>query len=119
MYLDSFSKSFVFSWLLTLGEFNLDNNEGSVVGWCLFLLASMLSQVVMLNLLVAIFSATHDEVTDTMSKVTIKAIVDLIWDTQSIQGVFEPLDTNAKVGMGKLLFYVREADSEPTALTAE
>lgn len=119
MYLDSFSKSVVFSWLLTLGEFNLDNNEGSVVGWALFVVASLLSQVVMLNLLVAIFSATHDEVTDTMSKVTIKAIVDLIWDTQSIQNVFEPLPSNTKEGMGKLLFYVREASPEPTPLTAE
>jgi hypothetical protein len=61
-YLVGLADSVVFSYLLTLGEFDTDNNEGSAVGWALFVAASLLSQVVMLNLLVAIFSATHGAV---------------------------------------------------------
>lgn len=77
-YLEGFADSVVFSWLLTLGEFDTENNAGSAVGTALFVAASLLAQVVMLNLLVAIFSATHAEVTSTRARQEVRANAELV-----------------------------------------
>lgn len=77
-YLAGFVRSVVFSYLLTLGEFDLDGNEGSVVGWLLFVGASLLSQVVMLNLLVAIFSAEHARATSEQPRLVIGGLAAMV-----------------------------------------
>jgi hypothetical protein len=83
-YLAGFAKSVVFSYLLTLGEFDTDANAGSVVGWLLFVAASLFSQVVMLNLLVAIFSATHAAVTARRSAEVMRAWAELVRESDAL-----------------------------------
>lgn len=86
-YLEGFAKSVVFSYLLTLGEFDTGNNEGSAVGWLLFLAASLFSQVVMLNLLVAIFSATHAGVAARRAVEEVRARAELVREAQALRGL--------------------------------
>lgn len=82
-YIPSFAQSLIFSYLLTLGEFSTDAND--TLGWIIFFTASLLSQLIMLNLLVAIFSVVHDDVTAAKPKHVISAYVDLLSDAQGIK----------------------------------
>lgn len=125
-YLTGFARSVIFSYLLTLGEFDVANNEGSVVGWSLFVVASLLSQVVMLNLLVAIFSATHARAVAGQARLVIGGLAGLVREVQALRPfageatavserpvVYDKIEGERRRSpdelprIGKLLFHVR------------
>ena len=68
---------------LALGEFNtdgfLDENGGSEITWILFCLATMITQIMFLNMLIAIMGDTFERVTESreqsalVEKITILA----------------------------------------------
>ena len=64
-------------YLISLGEFNIDNYENSIseddsqLLWFIFVISSFFSTIVMFNMLVAIMSETHTRLTESRSYATI------------------------------------------------
>jgi hypothetical protein len=71
-----------YSYLLTLGEFSIDNFDG--FAWILFAIATLVNMIVMLNLLVAIISSTYARVIGDQIEQAYKERVSLIHDIQMI-----------------------------------
>ena len=66
---DSFWDSFIYSYTLSLGEFNFDDYNDSAynwVFWSIFMATTILIQIVILNLLIAIQGDTFDRVMETL-----------------------------------------------------
>ena len=62
----AFLDSYVRTYLVALGEFDIDNYEGpdSALSWIFFLLATFIAQIIFMNLLIAIMGDTFDRVQD-------------------------------------------------------
>ena len=77
--------AFVRSYLVGLGEFGIDNytGEGGALIWLFFLLATFITQLLFMNLLIAIMGDTFDRVQEVKvqaaAKEKISMITDFIW----------------------------------------
>lgn len=77
--------AFVRSYLVGLGEFGMENfnGEGGTLIWMFFLLATFITQLLFMNLLIAIMGDTFDRVQDmkvqAAAKEKISMITDFIW----------------------------------------
>ena len=77
--------AFVRSYLVGLGEFGMDNftGEGGALIWFFFLLATFITQLLFMNLLIAIMGDTFDRVQEVKvqaaAKEKISMITDFIW----------------------------------------
>ena len=80
-----FLDAFVRSYLVGLGEFGMDNyaGEGGALIWTFFLLATFITQLLFMNLLIAIMGDTFDRVQEmkvqAAAKEKISMITDFIW----------------------------------------
>ena len=79
-----FSDALAFSYNLMLGDWDTGNFDW--FSWMLFITASMLEMVIMLNLLIAIISATFERVTAEQISYTYSERVSLIADMYSLAG---------------------------------
>jgi hypothetical protein len=67
-----------YSYLLTLGEFMVDDFDGFT--WIVFAIATLINLIVMLNLLIAIISSTYERVVGDQIEQAYKERVSLICD---------------------------------------
>jgi len=72
--------SLIRAYLLALGEFGLDdegileaNYTYGYVGWLIFLLATLINFIIMCNLLISIFSRTHEKFTEVKEQETMRS----------------------------------------------
>jgi len=72
--------------LLSLGEFDLDGYDK--YGWILFIIATIVNCIVMLNLLISIFSQVHDDFQTIKHLQQTKSIQELSLDSYEIMCYF-------------------------------
>ena len=48
------------SYLVGMGEYNTDNMEGKTLLYCYFMLATFVTQLVFMNMLIAVMGDTYD-----------------------------------------------------------
>ena len=75
--------AFVRSYLIGLGEFGLDNfNAGNdtFLVWTFFILATLVTQLIFMNLLIAIMGDTFDRVQEVMAQAAVKEKITMIND---------------------------------------
>lgn len=79
-FIGSFVESIEYTYLLTLGDFSLDNfgNVSVWLVWTLFILCTVFNLIVMLNLLIAIISETFGAVTSNADMAAYKVQASLI-----------------------------------------
>lgn len=84
----------IHAYLTGLGDFNKDDysEENSRVVWIMFILATVIVQLIFLNLLIAIMGDTFGRITAIMEQSTLKEMcgimVDHVW-LQKIDEIFE------------------------------
>lgn len=73
---------FINQYLLLLGEFDLDNIDGSnkLFAWILFFLATFLSQVLIFNMLIAIMGDTYAKVSEMKNQAALKEKINILCD---------------------------------------
>lgn len=82
--------SFIRSYLLGIGDFGTDNYNGQVQVWVFFLMATLIIQLLFLNVLIAIMGDTFDRVSSEQKQSSMsekaKLIRDFFWviDYQSV-----------------------------------
>lgn len=86
--------------MLALGEFGTDNfsAEGTPNGailWILFIVATFLSQITILNMLIAIMGDTFDSVYENKAQAALKEKISILKDFVAIVGI-EKRDTVSK-----------------------
>ena len=69
--------------MLSLGDFSTDDFDFK--DWFLFIFATVLLQIVMLNLLIAILSDTYDKVMDASEETDSMALNDLILEAEYLR----------------------------------
>ena len=80
-----FIDAFIRSYLIGLGEFGMDNfgEQNGTLVWIFFLLATFITQLIFMNLLIAIMGDTFDRVQEfrvqAATKEKISMITDFIW----------------------------------------
>ena len=90
---------------MTLGDFALDDLD--LYGWILFIFATIVNLIVMLNLLIAIISSTYERVIGDQIEYAYKERVSLIADIQLLTYNFGRLFKH-KHSETKLLFFAWE-----------
>ena len=100
-----------YSYALLLGNFETEAFDA--YGWILFITASVIEIVVLLNLLIAIISDTFARVCTDQIQYTYKERVSLIADIYSLIGTFKDHETS------NLLFFAREDPDNKEAVPDE
>lgn len=77
--------------MLALGEFGTDNfsadgSPNSTIIWCLFILATFITQITVLNMLIAIMGDTFDSVTENQEQAAMKEKLSILNDFVYIVG---------------------------------
>lgn len=82
-YITSYVNSLQYSYEIVIGQFADELNDQDSLSWFFFVLASILSMLILANLLIEIVSETYGEVTEKKYLYVFKERVDLINDWQS------------------------------------
>lgn len=78
----SFAEAFLDMYRLDYGDFDTDNYTASQ--WSLFIFASVLNPLIMLNLLIAIMGDTYDRVQNSFLVANMHEIADVILEYESL-----------------------------------
>jgi len=111
--LQTFAKSLTHAYLLTLGEFDYDDDRQLIKGYyvgigaLIFLIATFVNLIVMLNLLVAIFSKVHDDFQERKHEQSAFQYVQIIHMTYQILDWFTWC-RKKNTDMFKLLMFAKE-----------
>jgi uncharacterized membrane protein len=100
------------SWLTGLGDFRYDNysNENAVPIWIIFILATIIIQLVFLNLLIAIMSESFNKIYANMERASVKETCIMILDHFWILNISETFAKNRYVLWLKA---TEEAEEDP------
>ena len=107
-------------YLLILGEFNLDNfNSGSKSGMCylFFIVATLFTQVTMLNMLIAIMGDTFARTIENRELNSTKTKLELLGDLSSNIHQSETQDNESEEKEERFLFVVTPDDDEQDELS--
>lgn len=84
IYVTSYVGSLKYSYAIVIGQFADDLNDQSGLSWVFFVLSSVISMLILANLLIEIVSETYGEVTQKKYLYVFKERCDLICDVQTI-----------------------------------
>jgi len=103
-FIGSYVDSLLYTYLLTLGEFGTDNFDA--LSWFLFISATIINLIIMLNLLIAVISETFANAGETKEEAKFKERVAVMAD---LLGVIGPIVYESGKSSDMLLFFAENA----------
>lgn len=106
---NGFLNTFYYGYLLSLGEFQTDNFEGTkypTLVWSVFLVATIALQIVFLNMIIAIMGDTFDKVMEQKERYSLGVAPDIYAD------YFSYLDKDPKIKQKNYLYVITFLDTD-------